>query len=228
MQSALIIGNTDGIGLALTQLLLAQGLRVVGVSRRESPLQTRQHYEHHVVDVGSDGFANALRTIVGERSDWVVCVYCAGIGETLDVDSLYTQMTMFRVNLLGAVTTAEVVLPLFLAAKQGHFIGLSSQGDTLLDPRGAGYAATKAALTTYLEGLAFVCRGRGVSVTNVRLGFVDTKMAKSEVRPFMVSAQAAAEHVQRCMRYKPIRSTFPKRLAPLLWLLKLRVMLARV
>jgi short-subunit dehydrogenase len=227
MQTALIVGSTDGIGLALTELLLMDGFRVIGVSRRESPQQTRPNYEHHVADVGLDSYADTLREIVRTLTDLSVCVYCAGIGEMLDVAALQNQMKMFRVNLLGAVTTAEVVLPKFVAEKQGHFMGLSSQGDTLLDPAGAGYAASKAALSTYLEGLAFICRVRGVAVTNVRLGFVDTKMAKSAARPFMVSAQTAAQHVRHCMRTKPLRSTFPRRLAPLLWLVKLRLILAR-
>jgi NAD(P)-dependent dehydrogenase (short-subunit alcohol dehydrogenase family) len=35
---ALVVGNSDGIGLALTKRLLADGWTVVGLSRRPSPL----------------------------------------------------------------------------------------------------------------------------------------------------------------------------------------------
>ena len=52
----------------------------------------------------------------------------------------------------------------------------------------------------------------------VRPGFVDTKMATSDVRPFMISADEAAALVVRCMRKRPIRYTYPKRMAALLWL----------
>jgi hypothetical protein len=60
-----------------------------------------------------------------------------------------------------------------------------------------------------------------VYVTNLRLGFVDTKMAKSAVRPFMVSAAQAAQRIQRCIQKRPLRDTFPKRMAALLWIVRM-------
>ena len=47
---ALIVGNSDGIGLALTRRLLADGWTVVGLSRRPSPVQMAG-YRHLVADV---------------------------------------------------------------------------------------------------------------------------------------------------------------------------------
>lgn len=43
---ALLIGNTDGIGLAATRRLLGEGWRVTGVSRSPSRLEDGG-YEHH-------------------------------------------------------------------------------------------------------------------------------------------------------------------------------------
>jgi short-subunit dehydrogenase len=227
MLTALIIGNTDGVGLALTRLLLADNFRVIGISRRASTLAAVENYAHYVLDVGAAEFRQSLRTLVDSLKDLDFCIYCAGIGEPLTPEGPNSQLPMFHVNLLGAVASAEVVVARFIAEGRGHFIGLSSQGDVLIDPRGAGYAASKAALTTYLEGLGLVCHELGVAVTNIRFGFVDTKMAKADVRPFMLSATAAAHHVRRCMQHKPIRSTFPRRLVPLLWLLRIRVAIVR-
>jgi len=45
------------------------------------------------------------------------------------------------------------------------------------------YNASKAALSSYVEGLSLALRGTGVALTNVRLGFVDTKMAKASAKP---------------------------------------------
>ena len=39
MKRALLIGNSDGIGLALTEALLAQDWQVTGISRSPSPLE---------------------------------------------------------------------------------------------------------------------------------------------------------------------------------------------
>ena len=57
-------------------------------------------------------------------------------------------------------------------------------------------------------------------MTNVRLGFVDTKMAKARVRPFMMTADAAATLVMRALERRPIRVTRPWRMAVLLWVLR--------
>jgi NAD(P)-dependent dehydrogenase (short-subunit alcohol dehydrogenase family) len=150
-----------------------------------------------------------------------------GIGEALDLETLAAERRVFETNLVGAVVTARVVIPAMLRAGQGHFLGLSSQADALIDPRAPSYSASKAGLTAYLEGLALACRPRGVIVTNLRLGFVDTKMAKSPVRPFMVSAAQAAERIQRCMQTRPMRHTFPKRMAVLLWVVRMQASLRR-
>jgi NAD(P)-dependent dehydrogenase (short-subunit alcohol dehydrogenase family) len=146
-----------------------------------------------------------------------VCVYCAGVGEFLDLETMAAERLVFETNLLGAVATAQSVIPVMVRAGRGHFIGLSSQGDAVIDSGAPSYAASKAGLTSYLEGLALACRRRGVSVTNLRLGFVDTKMAKAQVRPFMLSPAQAAERIRYCIRKRPMRDTFPRRMAVLLW-----------
>lgn len=226
MPHALIIGNSDGIGLALTRALLADGWDVTGVSRSASPVNV-QSYGHHVADVCDPQYSQRLLDVVSKRPGLDVCVYCVGIGEFLDLDTLSAERRVFETNLVGAVATAQVVIPAMLRASQGHFIGLSSQADGLIDPHAPSYSASKAGLTAYLEGLALACRPRGVHVTNLRLGFVDTKMAKAPVRPFMVSAAQAARRIQRCMQKRPIRDTFPKRMAALLWLVRMHASVRR-
>jgi short-subunit dehydrogenase len=215
--TAVIIGNSDGIGLALTELLLSEGWRVVGISRSASRIEAPNH-EHHVSDVASVDYGARLAAVVEASGPLDLCVYCAAIGEFLDIDTLSTDCRVFEVNLVGAVATAMVVIPNMVRAGRGHFIGLSSLADSISDPNAPSYSGSKAGLTRYLEGLAPACRARGVYVTNVRLGFVDTKMAKSPVRPFMVSRAHAAEQVRRCIDERPVRYTFPKRMAVLLML----------
>jgi len=219
---ALVVGNTDGVGLALTRRLLADGWTVAGVSRRPSPLGTPPGYRHAVADVATAEYAVALRELLASAGSFDVCVYCAGTGELLDLDNLAGEARVFSVNLLGAATTAEIVLPSMIAARRGHFVALSSIGDRV-SPAAPSYAASKAGLSSYLEGLALPLRARGVSITNVRLGFVDTKMARSKVRPFMMTAERAVDVVTHCLRRRPARFTYPRRMAALVWLSNLAV-----
>jgi len=214
---ALVIGNSDGIGLVLTRRLLDEGWQVAGLSRRPSPLDGAPGYRHVVADVASPGYRRAVEGLPAE-GPVDVCVYCAGVGRLLDVADLDAETEVFRVNLLGAAETAAAVLPAMLAAGRGHFVGLSSIGDGI-STQAPSYAASKAGLSSYLEGLALVLRPRGVCVTNLRFGFVDTKMAKAAVRPFMITTARAVDVIFRCLRRRPARLTYPKRTAVLAWLL---------
>jgi NAD(P)-dependent dehydrogenase (short-subunit alcohol dehydrogenase family) len=224
MSCAIVVGNTDGVGLALSELLLAEGWEVVGVSQRPSTLEAAR-YEHHVLDVCDPAYAERLARVVasiGNReAELQACVYCAGIGELLDLDDLSAERGVFETNLLGAVATASVVIPALLRAGRGHFIGLSSQADAVVDSRAPSYSASKAGLSSYLEGLALACRPRGVYVTNLRFGFIDTKMAKASVRPFMLTRERAAHRIRRCLQTRPVRDTYPKSMALLLWFVRL-------
>jgi hypothetical protein len=94
-------------------------------------------------------------------------------------------------------------------------VALSSIGDEVPSPYAPSYAASKAGLSSYLAGLALALRPRGVRVTNVRLGFVDTKMAKAPVKPMMIPVGCAVEVVMRGLERRPARVTYPWRMAAL-------------
>lgn len=143
-----------------------------------------------------------------------LCVYAAGIGDTL-TDDFTAQTRAIEVNLLGAARTVEVIVPKMLAAGRGHLIGLSSMADTLISADAPGYAASKAGLSAYFLGLDAALRPRGVAVTTVRFGFVDTKMAKSPVTPFRIPTEKAVDVLLTCVRKRPALVSYPRRMAAL-------------
>jgi len=216
--TALVVGASSGIGLALARRLVERDWTVIGLARRPSEL-VHDRYTHVIGDVRAADYRTMLVDALGTAVP-DVCVYATGIGKELDLRDMSTEADVFTTNLTGAVITAEVVIPRMLEAKGGHFVGLSSQGDVMTDGSAPSYAASKAGMTSYLEGLARACRPKGVSVTNVRFGFVDTAMSSGSMRPFMISAERAAELVERCLERRPIRYTYPWRMAALLWLVR--------
>jgi short-subunit dehydrogenase len=217
MKRAIVIGCSDGIGLTLARMLVERGWAVSGISRRESPLR-HGGYTHAVVDVATPGFRETLDAIV-EKGAVDACIYCAGIGDPLDLEDLGRDRHTFEVNLLAVVTTLEAVLPSMRRAQSGHVVVLSSQGDVLVSSAAPAYHASKAAVSSYIEGLALALRGTGVALTNVRFGFVDTKMAKASAKPFMITTDAAAGLVLRALERRPVRLTHPLSMAALVWLL---------
>lgn len=208
-ETALLVGNSDGIGLAFTRLLLDKGWRVLGVSR--SPTSVDHPSCTHVVhDVKAGDLETALERLVSAHAVPDVLVYCAGIGEELDPKTFEHDEEVFAVNLAGLVRTAACIVPAMVARGSGHLIGLSSIADELVIAEAPSYSASKAGFSSYLNGLGLLLRKRGVSVTNVRFGFVDTKMARAETRPLLITPERAAAVLWRCVRRRPLQCTYPR------------------
>jgi short-subunit dehydrogenase len=224
---AILIGNSDGIGLSLTRELLKRGWRIVGISRSESPIEDPS-YEHIVAEVQDNRYPLMLRSVLENGDPIDLCVFCAGIGQVLDFTHMESEAKIVEVNLLGMVKTASYVIPLMVERGKGHFIGLSSVADELLSPEAPSYHASKAGFSNYLEGLALALKPKGVHISNVRFGFVDTKMAKGDVKPFMMGVERATQHLLSCIEKKPIRYTAPWIVIPLVkfrsWILRLKIL----
>lgn len=210
--SIVIIGNSDGIGAAVTKALVQRGDRVVGISRSDSAF-VDQNLRHEVCDVTSRGYADLLRRLLHEEDGFDACIYCVGIGSGLTLPDLSNEAHVFEVNLVAMIRTLEVLVPHWLERGKGHFIGLSSLADTIYNIDGPSYSASKAAFTNYLLSMALKLRGTGVSVTNIRFGFVDTKMARAVRKPLMITPDEAARHVMKCLEERPIQLSVPKLMA---------------
>jgi len=211
---ALLIGNSDGIGLTTTRELLKRGWKVVGISRSESPIQDPS-YEHIVTEVQDAGYSVKLTSVLEKHEPIDLCIFCAGIGEVLNLSNMAGEAKTLEVNLVGMVKTASYVIPLMVKRGKGHFIGISSVADELLSAEAPSYHASKAGFSNYLEGLALALKPRGVYVSNIRFGFVDTKMAKGDIKPFMMGVERATQHLLSCIEKKPIRYTAPWFVIPL-------------
>lgn len=213
-KNAIVVGNSDGIGLAVTNKLLRRGWKVIGLSRSKSGV-IHDCYEHHVVDVQHTDYSTTLQSVLQSMEQIDLCLYCPGIGELLEINTMQKEIEVFKVNLLGLVQTAVHVLPRMVQQGNGHLIGLSSVADEMLSPEGPSYHASKAGFSNYLESLGLALKSTGVSVTNLRFGFVDTKMAHGDRMPFMIRPDEAADHVLTCVQKRPIRYTAPRIIIPL-------------
>jgi short-subunit dehydrogenase len=220
---AILVGNSDGIGLATTKRLLSAGWDITGVSRSESPLSDKA-YNHRVADVSDSKYSELMDELV-RQGPLDLCIYFVGIGELLDPLDMSGEARIIDVNLTGMVRTAAAVVPQMVKRKKGHFIGVSSLADELFSAEAPSYYASKAGLSNYLRGLALALKPKGVFVTNIRFGFVDTKMAKGDIKPFIMSVEKAVDCVESCLRRKPVSYTAPKRIVPLIKFRKLMMKL---
>ncbi len=225
-QHILIIGNSDGIGAAVTRALVARGDTVVGISRSPSPLAEKGP-RHLTLDVTSPEYPAVLQRLVSKEDPIDVCIYCAAIGSELTLPDLSKEAQVIEVNLTAMVRTMAALTPDWLSRGNGHFIGLSSLADDFYNQDAPSYTASKAAFSNYLVSMALKLKPHGVNVTNIRFGYVDTKLPKAEQKPMMMTVERAAEHVLRCMKTRPIQLSVPKPIGAILfglrWIQSLRV-----
>lgn len=228
-RNILIIGNSDGIGAAVTRALLVQGALVVGISRSPSPLGP-EGPKHIVQDISAPNYPETLRRIVAEDGPFDACIFCAAIGSGLKLPDLSQEAHVIEVNFTAMVHTLAGLLPRWLKQGRGHFIGLSSLADDFYNTDAPSYTASKAGFSNYLVSMALKLKSQGIYVTNIRFGFVDTKLPKASWKPLMMTAEQAAAHVIRCLTTKPMQLSAPKLLGLALhgirWLQSLRVWLS--
>ncbi len=90
-------------------------------------------------------------------------------------------------NLMGAVSILEIVAADFEQIGKGTIIGLSSVAGERGRKSSYIYAASKAGLTVYLDGLRHRLHPTGVHVITVLPGFVPTKMVAGRTSKFGVT-----------------------------------------
>ena len=204
-RQAWVIGASSGIGLALAEALHAAGARVAVSARRTEPLQAfvRQHpgsqaQAMDVTDRGSVGAA-AIALQAAGWGPWDLVLYCPGHyraqqATPFDLADLQQHLA---VNYQGALHVLDVVLPGLVAAGQGHISLVGSVAGYRGLPLSLAYGPTKAALQHLADCLYLDLRPRGLGVSIVNPGFVETPLTAQNAfaMPQLISPEQAARHM---------------------------------
>jgi short-subunit dehydrogenase len=182
-----VTGAASGIGQELCRLFAHHGARIGLLDREQSKLDTFAHELFQtgapcaavVADVGERGQVHAaVREIVGALGPIDIVISCAGICRASTVDNLKVSELeeILRTNFLGMVYMIEAVLPSMLERKRGQIVGISSMAAVRGISFEPAYSASKAAVAVYLESLRCELRPRGIIVTTVFPGYVQTPL----------------------------------------------------
>jgi NADP-dependent 3-hydroxy acid dehydrogenase YdfG len=181
-RTALVTGVTSGIGHAITAQLLGAGARVLGVGRDPAKL----------AQVAAEWTGGHFEPVVADLSVPEACQRAAEVGVEAKVDILvnnagfcvYTNPTalpmtrwreMLEVNLLAAVALTSAIGPHM--SHGGHIVNVSSvTARHVAHPRFGPYAVTKAALESFTGSLRLELARRGVAVSMIAPGLVDTPL----------------------------------------------------
>jgi short-subunit dehydrogenase len=171
---ALVTGASSGIGAASAIALAEAGARAVAIcARREDRLhevlgRVREHApasEAFVADLSDLDSLPALAATV-ERAVGAIDVVVNNVGvpkRRRMQDLTRGEMEdVLRVNFLSAVTLTQALLPGMLERRFGRVVNVSSMGTRTAAVRVGAYAASKAALELWTEGLMLDLLGTGV------------------------------------------------------------------
>ncbi len=221
-----LVGASSGIGRATASLLHTRGARVIVSARGADALQkfVAEHPGARAVplDVTDRDAVRAAVRQIEQDSGLDGMVYCAGHYTAMDADAidLDDMVRHVDINYVGVLTVLDAVLPHMLDAQQRRpFVSLvgSVAGYGGL-PRSLAYGPTKAALINLAQTLYLGLRGKGVGVSIINPGFVETPLTAHNKFPMpalLTPAQAALRIVKGWER-GAFEIHFPKRFT--LWL----------
>lgn len=114
-------------------------------------------------------------------------------------ESMLAAHNLIQTNLIGVINTVSPALSLFVPRQRGHIVLIGSLAGRIGLPHSPVYSASKAAVATYADALRRLVSPKGVAITLVEPGFVDTPMSEGILtRDLMLwSAQRAALAIQR-------------------------------
>jgi short-subunit dehydrogenase len=221
-QVAVITGASSGIGWAVAKELAGRGCALGLIARRADRLGALADEiraaggkaGYATADVGDRQQTLAAFQAVREQLGAVDLLFAnAGVGLPTPLEPLNIPQVelMFRVNTLGVVYAIEAVLPEMLQRGRGHLAAVSSLAAYKGLPGESAYCASKAAVNVYMEGLRIQLRSRGIYVTTICPGFVDTPMTQVNEfpMPWLWSAEKAARKIVRALERRKKVYNFP-------------------
>lgn len=207
---AIIIGASSGIGEALAKKLSSEGYSLGLTARRVSLLEKLQRDLPTEVfieqmDVSKfDEAASSFRQLFEKLGKVDLVIISAGTGHINKTLDSSIELETIEVNASGFVNLACLTYQKFQEQGKGHLVGISSIAALRGNPGAPAYNASKALISNYMEGLRLKSlRGNAnIVVSDIRPGFVDTAMAKSENPFWMSSAEKAAAQIYGAIRAK--------------------------
>lgn len=190
-RTALVTGASRGIGEAVVRSLCDRGLDVHALALPDADLHrvaAETGARTHGVDIRD---ANALAAVIGDVPFDVV-VNNAGVLPQLQPFAQNTSDAidqLIDINLRAALHVTHLVLPGMIERDRGHIFFMGSIAGKHPTPNSAVYAATKAALHAFAEGLRCDLLGSNIRVTVLMPGRVQTTLYNDI---FGGSSQAAA------------------------------------
>ncbi len=219
MKRTMIIGASSGIGRELARLYAAEG-DIVGLAARRlnllEELQKELGGQAHIcrMDISEPEEAvSALMDLIDTMGGLDLLIICSGTGHINPGLEWEPERDTINVNVAGFTALACVAMNFFIRQGSGHIAAISSIAALRGSAECPAYNASKAYMSSYLEGLS--CKaavyGKSIAVTDIKPGFVDTAMAQGDGLFWVAPAEKAAKQIYRIIARRKLSGYATKR-----------------
>ncbi|NGP77448.1 SDR family NAD(P)-dependent oxidoreductase [Balneolaceae bacterium YR4-1] len=229
-RKAVIIGATSGIGRALAEELHSRGYALGLTGRRVERLEELKNslgknVKIQFMDVTKTRDAiDQLEMLIRELKHMDIIVLNAGVSNFRGSTMWKTEKRVIDVNIRGFTALANYSFDYFEKKGNGHIVGISSVAGHFGYGLSAAYNASKAFVSTYLQGY----RQRAnhskadIAVTDIIPGFVESEMTDGKPGMFWVAGKdKAARQIANAIESRKNRAYITKRWWLVGWVLKL-------
>lgn len=210
-----LVGASEGLGLALAQMISRAGAEVILSARSEDRLSAA------VATLAGKGSAVpcdvADRASVQAAADQIGpvdgVVYLAGVYWPTKAQEWNAEQVeaMCDVNFTGCARVIGAVLPGMVARGAGHVVITGSLSGFRGLPGSIGYTASKAGVMSLAECLYADLRDTGVEVQVANPGFIRTRLTDKNdfSMPFLMEPDEAAQEMFEHMNSDTFKKSFP-------------------
>jgi len=210
-----LVGASEGLGLALAQMVSRAGAEVILSARSEDRLAEAVasmpgRARAVACDVADSASVRAAADQVG-KVDGVV--YLAGVYWPIKAQDWNAEQVeaMCDVNFTGCARVIGAVLPGMVQRGSGHVVITSSLSGFRGLPGAIGYGASKAAVMSLAESMYYDLRGSGIDVQVANPGFIKTRMTQKNdfAMPAIMTPDQAAREMFEHMSSNAFKRSFP-------------------
>jgi short-subunit dehydrogenase len=202
----LITGASSGIGAALARRCAKAGVTLSLWGRDAARLEQvardcrarGAEVRLEIFDLRDTAALAPRLTAADAATPITLAIFNAGLGGTAP-DSAAAELpevarAVAEVNFVAPIVGANVIAEAMARRGAGRIVLIGSIAESYPLPMAPTYAATKAGLRMFAEALRLRLARRGVGVTLVSPGFIDTPMSQkvTEPKPFLITAEQAA------------------------------------
>ncbi|RYD74029.1 MAG: SDR family oxidoreductase [Sphingobacteriales bacterium] len=183
-KTAFISGSTAGIGYAIAESLLKEGVKVIINGRSEERVDAalkelaKISGSENVSGIAADfSKVEEVNSLIEQLPEIDILINNAGIFEPMAFEEISDEdwFRFFEVNVMSGIRLSRSVFSKMLAKNWGRIIFISSESAVFIPDEMIHYGMTKTAQLAVSRGLAELTKGTGVTVNSILPGPTKSK-----------------------------------------------------